>query len=286
MYFYSFLSGMWLVNFGKTLTYNNNDSILFRKPQVSWVAVLICSMPGCSLLELLVLDIHVSRLLQLAPCKMTLLWCVSLGEPPQACSCDLSEVRGEKAQKPLVTWHSATGTTFYSHRNALHLRERKEVGSGERGSVKSHWKAHRVKKKEVWTCLCNIPGCPHPHFALETYLFSIIVFVIVPKSETLTNTQQRGQTFHINFVKQCFFSLSPSFHFHSWFLPSLSVLLVYECLLFVCNNVLKPGHLIKRRDPLSSRSEGWSAKIGKPRVFKQCWALAVRKVTVSRADGQ
>lgn len=88
-----------------------------------------CSMPGCSLLELPVLGIRVFRLLQLAPCKMTLPWCVSLGAPPQACSRDLSEVRGEKAQQSLATWHVATGTTFYSHRNALHLREGKEVGS-------------------------------------------------------------------------------------------------------------------------------------------------------------
>lgn len=29
------MSRIWLVNFSKTLTYNNNDSILFRKPQVS-----------------------------------------------------------------------------------------------------------------------------------------------------------------------------------------------------------------------------------------------------------
>lgn len=88
-----------------------------------------CSMPGCSLLELPVLGIPVFRLLQLAPCKMTLPWCVSLGAPPQACSRDLSEVRGVKAQQSLATWHVATGTTFYSHRNALHLREGKEVGS-------------------------------------------------------------------------------------------------------------------------------------------------------------
>ena len=73
------MSVIWLVNFGKALTYNNNDSILFRKPQVSRVAVLFCPVPGCSLLELLVLGICVLMLLQLAPCKMMLLPCVSLG---------------------------------------------------------------------------------------------------------------------------------------------------------------------------------------------------------------
>lgn len=79
------LSEIWLANFGKTLTYNNNDSILFQKPRVSWVVALICPMPGCSLLKLLVLGICVLRLLQPAPCKMILLCCMSLGELPQAC---------------------------------------------------------------------------------------------------------------------------------------------------------------------------------------------------------
>lgn len=134
---------------------------------------------------------------------------MSLGEPPQACSRDLSEVKGEKVQKPLATWHSATGTTFYSHGNALHLREGKEVGSiwRKKSCDVTLESTEGEEEEEVWKRLCNIPGCPHPHFALETRLFSIIVFVIVSKSETLTATQQRGQTFHLNFVNRYFFSL-------------------------------------------------------------------------------
>lgn len=258
------LSEIWLANFGKTLTYNNNDSILFQKPRVSWVVALICPMPGCSLLKLLVLGICVLRLLQPAPCKMILLCCMSLGELPTT-SLFVIAVRGEDRKHRCLLW---PGTVPLAPRPMGQSPSQERLAS-RGGEVKStSWKGIcKVTLECTWrwgrkgwkmplqhTRMSTCWKCPQ--FCLWNMFVFNDCFCDSSKIGNLNHNSARSSDFHLYFVNQYFFSLSAPFSFPSWSLLSLSVLSVGEYLLFVCNKVLKPGLLI-----------GWRAKIGEPHVF-------------------
>lgn len=197
------MSVIWLVNFGKALTYNNNDSILFRKAQVSRGVVLFCPMPGCSLLELLVLGICLLTVLQLALSKVILLSCMSLGCAttsvfPWSRGGERRESRG--LMRPGTV--SLTTSSMGQSQSQEHLRSQdvKVDSATLKGVYKVTLKSTQRWRKKSSERLYNVPGYPQfwyfSQFCVWNKLISNDCFCNYSKIGKLNHNSARRSDFH------------------------------------------------------------------------------------------